>query len=573
MSAIPHPGRAGLTTLARLRLLTAWNAFWALRSHSNLKIVVITVMAGGIWAGLFWGFYDGFTYLNDPSLIAFKPFLVKVIFSVFFLSLLVLLLFSNAIIAYGSLFRSREAAFLVARPLPAWHVYLYKLAETLLFSSWAFLFLALPLIVAFGLSETAPWHFYPGAVVFFSVFALIPAAVGGVVVLLVGRFLTHAPRRVLVICLLVVLALVVAWFAVVSRTFSRGMRPQGEVWVQSVLGKLSVSENPLLPSHWAGRGLLSLAAGDFAAAGRNLWLLLSNGLFFGMVGALMARRVYLRAYHRVQACSPRRGGRRAGRFYDLLDRALVGISPQMRLLIVKDVKTFVRDPVQWSQALIFFGLLGVYFLNIRNLRYDLGSSFWKNFICLMNLGATSFTLSTFTCRFIYPLLSLEGRKFWILGLLPLDRKRLLHSKFWFAFIGAFVISETLITLSDLMLSVPLAVMWRHSLTVLILCSGLSGLAVGIGALYPNLKEDNPSKIVSGFGGTLNLVLSLLFVVVVIGLAVVPYHVSQMTERISGAGVFTGFILPGLFFALAVGIAATFLPLWLGEKAFARMESI
>ena len=566
-------GELGLMMLLRARALVAWNSFWELRSHSNLKIGVIAVMASGIWAGLFWGFYDGFTYLNNPALVAFKPFLVKVIFSVFFLSLLLLLLFSNAIIAYGSLFRSREAAFLIVQPLKAWHVYLYKLTETLIFSSWAFLFLALPLIMAFGMSEEAPWYFYPGAVVFFAVFALIPVAMGGIVVLVIGRFLANASRRVLVICVLVVLVLAVVWCVTLAQTFSHGVRPEGEVWVQSVLVKLAISENPLLPSHWAGSGVLYLAVGDFSAAGRNLWLLLSNGLFFCMVSALVARRVYFRAYHYVQAGGGRKGRRKVSVFYKFMDRALVGVSPQMRLLLVKDAKSFLRDPVQWSQVLIFFGLLGVYFLNIRNLRYELGSAFWKNFICLMNLGATSFTLSTFTCRFIYPLLSLEGKKFWILGLLPLDRKRLLYSKFWFAFVGSLVISEALIALSDFMLSVPFAVMWRHALTVLVLCSGLSGLAVGVGALYPNLKEDNPAKIVSGFGGTLNLVLSLFFVVVIIGLAVVPYHASLMTERITGGAVFGRFVLPGLLLALAAGVVATFVPLWLGEKAFERMESV
>ena len=41
---------------------------------------------------------------------------------------------------------------------------------------------------------------------------------------------------------------------------------------------------------------------------------------------------------------------------------------------------------------------------------------------------------------------------------------------------------------------------------------LTGLAVGLGALCPNFKEDNPSKIVSGFGGTLCLVLSFVYIV-------------------------------------------------------------
>ena len=40
---------------------------------------------------------------------------------------------------------------------------------------------------------------------------------------------------------------------------------------------------------------------------------------------------------------------------------------------------------------------------------------------------------------------------------------------------------------------------------------LNGLAIGLGVLYPNFKEDNPSKIVSGFGGTFCLVLSFLYI--------------------------------------------------------------
>ena len=46
---------------------------------------------------------------------------------------------------------------------------------------------------------------------------------------------------------------------------------------------------------------------------------------------------------------------------------------------------------------------------------------------------------------------------------------------------------------------------------------LNALALGLGALYPNFREDNPSKIVSGFGGTLCLVLSFLYIVGMVGL--------------------------------------------------------
>ena len=49
------------------------------------------------------------------------------------------------------------------------------------------------------------------------------------------------------------------------------------------------------------------------------------------------------------------------------------------------------------------------------------------------------------------------------------------------------------------------------LVVAIMTFTMNGLAIGLGVLYPNFKEENPSKIVSGFGGTLCLVLSFFYI--------------------------------------------------------------
>ncbi len=109
----------------------------------------------------------------------------------------------------------------------------------------------------------------------------------------------------------------------------------------------------------------------------------------------------------------------------------------------------------------------------------------------------------------------------------------------------------------------------HAIAVLVISVGLSALAVGIGALYPNLREDNPSKIVSGFGGTLNLVLSVAFVALVIVLMVVPYHLSRMRPEVEFV---QRMMLPGMLTAVAVGLVAVIVPLWLGVRAFERLEA-
>jgi ABC-2 type transport system permease protein len=88
---------------------------------------------------------------------------------------------------------------------------------------------------------------------------------------------------------------------------------------------------------------------------------------------------------------------------------------------------------------------------------------------------------------------------------------------------------------------------------------LNALATGLGALYPNFREDNPSKIVSGFGGTFCLVSSFIYIVAAVILAAAgsPWTRSGVVDwRLVGA-CWLGF----LFSSWLVG----WLPLRLGLR--------
>src|SRR5207247_5113415 len=133
-------------------------------------------------------------------------------------------------------------------------------------------------------------------------------------------------------------------------------------------------------------------------------------------------------------------------------------------------------------------LVSFYTANTRRFYdQDIGRAY-QNGVSLLNLTATSFLLCAYTGRFIYPMLSLEGRKFWILGLLPLQRERLLWGKFAFLTTGALLIAEFLVVLSDVMLEMPLVGLGLHVLTVAVLALGLSGLSVGLGRRMPNFNQ-------------------------------------------------------------------------------------
>jgi ABC-2 type transport system permease protein len=179
---------------------------------------------------------------------------------------------------------------------------------------------------------------------------------------------------------------------------------------------------------------------------------------------------------------------------------------------------------------------------------------------------------------------MEGRKFWVLGTLPIARDVVLWSKFWFSFLGTLVPCSALILLSDVMLQTTArtpGVAWLHQLTCVVLCAGLSALAVGVGARLPNLREPSPSKIAAGFGGTLCLVVSTVFIIATVLATAVPCYfwvegrypfprTESWWKEWFGRGT-TGSVALGVAVTLALGAATTVLPLRIGFRAFRRLE--
>ena len=107
-------------------------------------------------------------------------------------------------------------------------------------------------------------------------------------------------------------------------------------------------------------------------------------------------------------------------------------------------------------------------------------------------------------------------------------------------------------------------------TMLIICFGLSGIAVGLGARFPSFHEENPSKIVSGFGGTLALILSIFFLVVVIILLTVPSHIFRTSATFSPQA-YRAWMQMTLTAAVIVGAVACAVPLYLGIRSFKKVE--
>ena len=555
MSSAPPGFPSPLALLLQTNLRQGWRRLLAIRQQSRLLSLLIGLFVLGYVVIAFWLFRRGLTFAlgQFPGVGAL---LVERLMFLLFAFLFVLLLFSNLVISYTNLFRNREAAFLLSLPLTPQTIFRWKFIESTVLASWAFVFLIAPLLAAYGLAYHVPWHFYAATVVLVMLFIVLPAVAGSWCAIQVARYLDRRTFQVgAVLGALAILAGARFWLRAEPVTDE-----MFETRVVSVLEKLlvktSFAQFPLLPSYWLSTGVLQWAEGALAAAGFFALVLFSYALFFGHFAAHRLGGLFYDAASAVQSRGSIfarwdwfrswRGSR--GRFqYPIgaVERVLgwvPGIPGDVRALLAKDIRVFWRDTTQWGQSLVLFGLLGAYVMNLRHFTQQLHNPFWIHLVSYLNLAACALNLATLTTRFVYPQFSLEGKRVWIVGLAPLGLPRVVRAKFFLAAGGSLLITLTLIIGSCTMLKLAPGRILYFAVAIAIMTLTLNGLAVGLGVLYPNFKEDNPSKIVSGFGGTFCLVLSFFYIVCSIVLLALgsPWGAFTMPSLKYVLGGLTGF---------------------------------
>ncbi len=544
-SPSPHAGSARLPTLLANRLRIGLRRVASIRDESKLKVAFVALGASLLWLGLFLtallllralgNMLDSFASGAGPAL---ADLLIARLVAAATLALLFLLLVSNLVIAHANLFRSDEMRFLLSKPITAETLLLLCFGEGLVMSSWASAYLASPAVLAYGLVREAPWFYYPIAALLGLAFALLPAALGVLAVVVGARVVDRLGRRPGITLAVGTLIVVVAAVrrAVVWPSLEQ-LDPQ------RVIAMLSISSHPLGPNTWFADGLMAAADGRFGDTVFAIVQLLANAALVLWLACLAARGWLLSVLTSAQG-----GGRRTRNRGVLagLDRWLSPLPQPARALIVKDIRLFWRDPAQWIQFAVFFGLLALYAGNLSASSATLATPAMRSWIAALNVAVCLLVLATLTTRFVFPLISLEGRRWWLLGLSPVSLGTVLRLKLALAATTTAAITVGLALLSAHRLGLAPAAAVVTVSSVLVATIALSGLAIGLGGLYPNFEEDQPAKIVSGLGGTLSFLLSMVYVTAVVAcLALIlrsgqptPLLLAGVTATIGGLSALT-----------------------------------
>src|SRR5580692_3061819 len=173
----------------RLLLWVHWRTFVArvrgLRRQSSLLLFVLGAFVTGYLGVGYWLFHFGFDYIQQFPLVGtlLSDRILFLIFGFFF----IMLIFSNLIIGYSTLFKSRETNWFLSLPVPHRTVYRWKFIESLCVSSWALMFLSAPMMAAYGVQHQVQPLFYVGTALAYMPFIVMPALAGSWVILFLVR--------------------------------------------------------------------------------------------------------------------------------------------------------------------------------------------------------------------------------------------------------------------------------------------------------------------------------------------------------------------------------------------------
>ncbi|MEO0281144.1 MAG: hypothetical protein ABIN05_02180 [candidate division WOR-3 bacterium] len=468
---------------------------------SFVKILTFLFVITTFLSGTYFVFFKVFNYLLNLEDIG-HGFIYR-ISSLLFTIIFFLLFTSSIITSLSTFFRTPELEFLFSTPLKTEHIFFSKIVENGFYASWASLIISLPLIFSIAKVFNIESIYLVKWLILFIGMLFVSTSFGIFIVFLISDLFKRFSLNFLISLIFIILISFFVFFFIFVKPDIFNLPKNATLEeVTKYLNSLEVEQFKYLPS-----GLvLQIIFNDINAKSSSVqYFYLSVYIVFTVIFLLFIIKIYRKKYLGFSLLNLSIKKKRS----KVLENKIFSKNLEI-FLIVKDMVIFFRDPSQWGQSLIFMILLFIYSFSIIRSPIYFKTPFYTYILSFANLGFSSYIMATLSVRFIYPLISLEGKTFSIIKS-SIKIERYFNSKLIFNFLIIFFLGEFLIVMTNIFLKMDLLIIVLSTIITFIFSFGITIINTGLGAILPDFNEKNPSKIASGFGGIVSAVISLFYV--------------------------------------------------------------
>lgn len=543
--------------LIKQRLSFVSRIFQSASRSSRIVFLVFAAVIGCVMILEFLGFYKAFQFLSEQPF--FGPPLTLFMLEEFFLLVSVLFVLSSVAAGFFLYFRSRDMGLFFSSPVPVLTIFYLKFWETAIVSSWSFVVLGLPLIFAFGVGHNENFVYYVFSFFAMAFLIFLLSVASSILDFLIAGVIKRIGLRlfsVIALVFLVGLGYFLLNFFVPQTSFLSRIFEAENLDAGVATTKYIESVFSYFPSHWlamvvfnGGSGILS--SFSFLAvmilAGFLSWFIVKKtaGVFYpAMILERNERTFFVNAASLVLSGAVSR--RRRAVSFPRLFRGQTGA------LMEKDFLTIFRNFSEWSRLvfilfLLLFYLLAIFAASRRLGHFQPGT---ENILFSVHLVAVSYFAAILSLRFVFPSISLEGRSAWAVWSAPLDRSRLILSKFLFFSGLLFLAAEFMLILTAYPLGMSFSLIFYASFLLAFLIMLIVSFSLLLGVLFPDFRESNVDVLSTSLGGILATAGSLFFGVF---LGFFNYAVLSGFGGISGFAWFSAAVILS-FAAVAINLA-------------------
>ncbi|NPV10994.1 MAG: hypothetical protein HPY57_04300 [Ignavibacteria bacterium] len=434
----------------------------------------------------------------------------------------------NIVVAYSMIFKSNEVYHLMTKPVHYIKIFVFKMFESILYSSPTFLLLGSAVLFGYGSYFQLGIEFY-----FISIFLIFlpfvfTAAILGIILLLILIQLAKkiGLKSTIAIVLIVYLASVYGFFKVTNprRLVNEVMRYYPNLNFD--FSFLDPFFSIYLPNHWFAESLHWFVKGNNSLA---LQYVLMIFLVFALV-VILAILTGLNLYHRSYLTSLELKAQRSlERSRDIKNSGFFSFSKnsfydaQTEVLLKKEFWQFFREPAQWFHLSVILFLILIFIASISKVNLFQALPFLQTVTYLIVFIFNSFLISSISLRFLYPIVSIEAEALWKIKSAPISIKKLLLVKFLPITFLTVIIAELLNFFSHIPIKKFDMLLITSSINIFFVAISLSALNFGMGMYFLSFGEKNPVKVASSQGATISFLINLVYLVFLIATLIYPVN--------------------------------------------------
>jgi ABC-2 type transport system permease protein len=548
---------------------------WPIKNHgiskangkSGARFLLLGTIGLLFWCGIFavsWRVLVYFKGIEDiGDILGYKLLSMMLVVS------FALLLFSSILTSLSKLYLSRDLLLVHSLPVSSYKIFITRWIDSTIDSAWMVIIYTLPVLISYGIVYQTGLYYYLNAVIAMLCLAAIASAISTLLIMMAVIFIP-ATRMKSVFILMGILSFVVIYLAIRLSQPELLVDPEVFDTVMVYITSLQTPSSPFLPSSWVYDSIRSALAGAVSSSLFFTTLSLSFAGVMILTLILLADAIYFKGFSKTQNAPTR-----LIKSNVIGDRMFNFLPGPIKSFTVKEIKTFLRDQTQWTQIFLIAALVVIYVYNFKVLPLEkspIKTVYLQNLFSFLNMGLALFVLTAVTARFAFPAVSLEREAFWLVKTSPLSIRTFLWIKFYIYYLPLLILTEMLISATNILLDVTPFMMILSTLTVFFVVPGIVAMGIGLGAAYPDFKAENPTQTITSFGGLIFMVACAGYIGLVVLIEAGPvYHLFMAGIHNKPISLSTWIWIIGSFsLVLVISLLAIFLPMRFGRRRLSKL---